>query len=280
MLAVKELIRRFENLNKLRGKLTLVPVVNEAAFHRGHRCAEDGKDLARTCPGDPDGSITERTAHSLSSLIEAADYYIDLHTGGTELAVLPLAGYVLHPDKNILDTQRRMARAFRLPFVWGTSAELQGRSLSVARDAAIPAIYVEYLGAHREAIEIASHALSREEPEHPIVTGCLNVMRSIGLFDGASIPEIPQIVVEDSRPQSGHMQICHPAPITGFLKPLVDLGEFVEKDRPIAEITPIDEGTPVFVLAAESGTVVVLRDYPRINEGDSTAVIASNAHQV
>ena len=51
-----------------KGLLTLVPIVNEAAYLRGSRTAEDELDLARVCPGDPNGSITERTAHALSEL--------------------------------------------------------------------------------------------------------------------------------------------------------------------------------------------------------------------
>ena len=74
-----------------------MPIVNEPAFLRGERTAEDQLDLARVCPGNPDGSITEQIAHQLSELIREADYYIDLHTGGTTLRVLPLVGYVLHP---------------------------------------------------------------------------------------------------------------------------------------------------------------------------------------
>jgi hypothetical protein len=31
-------------------------------------------------------------------LIRSADYYIDLHTGGTEFSIYPLAGYMLHPN--------------------------------------------------------------------------------------------------------------------------------------------------------------------------------------
>ena len=84
-----------------RGKLTLVPVVNEPAFLRGQRTGEDGLDLARVCPGNPRGSVTEQIAHQLTGLIQQADYYIDLHTGGTTLQVLPLAGYVMHPDTEI-----------------------------------------------------------------------------------------------------------------------------------------------------------------------------------
>src|SRR4051812_7654830 len=71
-LAICRLIERPE-LAEIRGRLTLVPVVNEAAFARAHRVAEDGLDLARTCPGRPDGSITEQTAFALTELIHRAD---------------------------------------------------------------------------------------------------------------------------------------------------------------------------------------------------------------
>ena len=97
----------------LNGRLSLVSCVNEEAFLLGRRCASDGLDLARTCPGRSDGSITERTAWALSDLIRSADYYIDLHTGGTEFSIYPLAGYMLHPAPEVLESQRRMARAFR-----------------------------------------------------------------------------------------------------------------------------------------------------------------------
>src|SRR5882724_6296628 len=73
MVAIRRLMSASE-LTALRGQLTLVPVVNEAAFARGQRVAEDGLDLARTCPGRADGSITERIAHALSELIRASDY--------------------------------------------------------------------------------------------------------------------------------------------------------------------------------------------------------------
>src|SRR5262245_55593824 len=68
MVAIRRLVDAHE-LSVLRGRLTLVPVVNEAALARGSRVADDGLDLARTCPGKQDGSITERTAHALSELI-------------------------------------------------------------------------------------------------------------------------------------------------------------------------------------------------------------------
>src|SRR5690606_33906976 len=87
--ATRRLITTIEP-KTLRGRVTLIPVVNESAFLRGERTAEDGLDLARTCPGNAEGSITQRLAHELSALIRSADYYIDLHSGGRAMSILPL----------------------------------------------------------------------------------------------------------------------------------------------------------------------------------------------
>ena len=65
MAAIRQLIAS-PSLKLLRGKLTLVPVVNEPAFLRGHRAGPDDQDLARTCPGDPNGSTTEQIARPLT----------------------------------------------------------------------------------------------------------------------------------------------------------------------------------------------------------------------
>ncbi|MEJ7591330.1 MAG: M14 family metallopeptidase [Planctomycetaceae bacterium] len=106
--AIRRLVTLFERqadaVSDFRGTVSLIPVVNEAAFLRGHRCADDGLDLARTCPGRLDGSVTEQTAWALSDAIRSADYYIDLHTGGTELSVYPLTGYMLHTDPDVRKT--------------------------------------------------------------------------------------------------------------------------------------------------------------------------------
>lgn len=180
MVAIRHLIRLLDPA-AIRGEVTLAPVVNDSAYALGQRCAEDGLDLARTCPGRPDGSITERAAHELSRLIQAAEYYIDLHSGGDALSVFPLVGYMLHPDPAVLESQRRMARAFDFPLTWGTSSKLNGRSLSVARDAAAPAIYAEYGGGGGcDPFGVGAY-----------VRGCLNVMRELGILVADLVDGIP-----------------------------------------------------------------------------------------
>lgn len=264
ILAIRRLIRLFEGDDPLvSGSVTFIPVVNEAAFFRGHRCADDGLDLARTCPGRRDGSITEQTAALLSERIRSATHYIDLHTGGTELSVLPLAGYNLVSDAEVLETQRRMARAFNLPLIWGTAANLDGRSLSVARDAGVPAIYCEYLGS----------ATRNKEGVEAYFSGVLNVMADLGMIHRGQPGNRVEQVFEDTRPGSGHMQVCHPAPMDGCFEPAHDLGDRIEKGQPIGHVLDFTGDVSLPVPADESGRLIVLRTFPRVRKGDSVGVI-------
>lgn len=270
--AIRRLIEMFDShsptVASFRGRITFVPVVNESAFLRGHRCADDGLDLARTCPGRPDGSVTERTAWALSELIRSADYYVDLHTGGTELSVFPLAGYCMHDDESVLNVQRRMARAFNLPVIWGTSAKLEGRSLSVARDAKVPAIYCEYLGA----------ATCNPLGVEAYVAGCLNVMSELGLLDRSRPENRVTHVVENREPNSGHMQICNPAPVTGYFESAVKLGDIVRQGDSLGKVYPLEGGPGQPVPATESGLLIVLRTFPRVKAGESVGVVMELQH--
>ena len=251
------------SVRDFRGRVTLVPVVNEAAFLRGHRCADDGIDLARTCPGSPDGTVTEQTAYALSGLIRSADHYIDLHTGGTELSVYPLAGYVMHANADVLAAQRRMARAFNLPIIWGTAANLDGRSLSVARDANIPAIYCEYLGsATCSVVGVEAY-----------VDGCLNVMSELGMLSRAKPAIRIQHAVENATPGSGHMQVCNPSPCTGYFEAALKLGDPVHSGDLIGTVYPLDGSAAHPIRAVQTGIVLVLRTFPKVLAGESVCVI-------
>lgn len=263
MQAIRQLIRELDPA-QLAGKITLVPVVNEAAFSRGERTAEDNLDLARTCPGREDGSITQRIAAALSALIRTADYYIDLHTAGTVFQLLPLAGYCLHTDPQVLAATRRMGMAFNLPIVWGTNARLDGRSLSVARDANIPAIYVEHGGGGTCDPQRVSEC----------VAGCLNVARELGLL--ASQPGSAsrvEYLVEDDRDNSGHLQAQCQASVAGYFHPEVSLGDVVAKGQTIGQIwSPLGESLAT-IRAYDAGTVLLLRSFPSVQPGDPLVVL-------
>jgi predicted deacylase len=263
MAAVRRLICELAAF-EARGRVTLVPVVNEPAFRRGQRTAEDGLDLARTCPGQHDGSVTERIAAELSELIRSADYYIDLHTGGTKFRILPLAGYTLHPNQSVLDRQRRMARAFGLPIVWGTDPNLNGRSLSVARDAGVPAIYCEYHGGGD----------CNPQGVDAYTTGCLNVLADLGVIERPpAAASGNQIVVEDDRPNSGHLQLNHPAPCEGFFDPSVGLGQRVAAGDRLGTVSNVLGDRVEPIVAHHGGIVLLLHTFSRVERGESCAVV-------
>ena len=217
IIAAQKLVEEIPGLLQ-NGSVTIVPIVNASAYKNKNRCGEDGLDLARTCPGRADGTITEQVAFQVSKLIKKADYYIDLHTGGKIFNIFPLAGYMLHSSEQVLDAQQKMAKAFGLSVVWGTDRHAEGRTLSVARDANVPAIYVEYGGP-----EPVSANIIKEYAE-----GCLNVLTSLYMLSREQQrTESFLYWVEDHRLNNGHLQAKTPAPVDGIFVPAVQVGIIV-----------------------------------------------------
>ena len=262
MAAVRQLKSRILP-EKLSGKVTLVPVLNQPAYERINRCGPDGLDLARTFPGSPDGSITEQIAHEATLLIQSADYLIDLHTGGLISNLAPFAGYSLHPDPTILEIQRHMARAFNLPVVWGTSAHLNGRTLSAARDHGVPAIYAEWgggSGCNLEAVE-------------GYTRGCLSVMSELGLFN-ISIKQKPILhYIEDEREGSGHLQLQNHAPVAGFFESAVQLMDRVQVGDKLGSICSVTGDDVTAVIASQTGVILGIRTLPYVEKDEWLAVI-------
>ena len=74
----------------LNGTLIGVPIVNLKGFQRGSRYLSDRRDLNRYFPGEKDGSLASRIAHSLfTEVIQHCEYLIDLHTGSLRRTNLP-----------------------------------------------------------------------------------------------------------------------------------------------------------------------------------------------
>jgi predicted deacylase len=252
----------------LKGSVQIVPLVNESAFAARARCGQDGLDLARTFPGRADGSLTERIAHEVSALIHEADFLIDLHTGGIALQLTPLSGYMLHADENILEKQRAMARAFNMPLVWGSSPSLEGRTLSVARDANTPAIYAEWGGgAPVDSAGVENYFQS-----------CLNVLGLWEMMDRApGVPRV-QFVVEEAHETSGDLLLAHHAPFAGFFDCRVGLNQTVQTGDVLGEVFEPGGAQRETIYAENSGLVICLRAVASVQKGDSLAMILETTH--
>lgn len=243
------------------GQITIVPNVNPTAYLQGTRQGEDGLDLARICPGKEEGSASERSAFSVSKWIREADYLIDMHTGGLLYDIYPLAGYMLHEDDQILEVQRQMALAFQLPLIWGTESTPNGRTLSVARDAGIPSIYLEFGGGTG----------FRKQVVKAYVSGFFNFLKSVKMIEGE--PELLSTEkyywVEDARLDSGYLQGKMPSPAEGIYLPDVEIGQLVKKGDKWGEIMDPLTGQITPLIVDTDGLVFLMRNVVRVNKGDA-----------
>jgi predicted deacylase len=76
----------------LRGTVILVHVANLPSFQARtvYYSPVDGKNLNRVYPGRPDGTVSERIAHAITTeVIDRADYLVDLHAGDGNESLRP-----------------------------------------------------------------------------------------------------------------------------------------------------------------------------------------------
>ena len=98
-------------LNRLRGTLLAIPVVNVYGFLNRERYLPDRRDLNRSFPGSEKGSLASRLAHVfMTEIVARADYGIDLHTGSHHRTNLPQVRAQLD-DPQTAD----LAKSFRAP---------------------------------------------------------------------------------------------------------------------------------------------------------------------
>ena len=99
-LAIMDLFRQLK-VEDLNGTFVGLVVANVPAFEAGTRCSPlDGLNLARIFPGNEYGSITEKIAFWMGDcLIRHSDYYIDLHSSGSDMEMPQMCGYIIR-DKS------------------------------------------------------------------------------------------------------------------------------------------------------------------------------------
>ncbi len=98
-IALGHLIRDLDPA-RIQGRLIIIPAVNQPAVARGQRVSpDDGKNFNRTFPGSPTGTATEQISFYVNSvLFPMADAFIDLHSGGSSLSIVPSAIIEPAPD--------------------------------------------------------------------------------------------------------------------------------------------------------------------------------------
>ncbi|WP_051063451.1 succinylglutamate desuccinylase/aspartoacylase family protein, partial [Ilumatobacter nonamiensis] len=113
----------------LAGTIVAVPIVNVHGFLSGDRYLPDRRDLNRSFPGSPGGSLAARVANIfMTEIVQRCDVGIDLHTGSDHRTNLPQIRADLDDPRT-----RDLAIAFGAPLIM--HAKLRDGSMRAAATA-------------------------------------------------------------------------------------------------------------------------------------------------
>jgi predicted deacylase len=176
-------LRQTVDPGALRGTLLLVHIANPPSFYGRtvYSSPADGKNLNRVFPGRPDGTLSERIAHAITTrVIAQADFLVDLHAGDGNEALRPYVYMPVTGDARLDAASRGMALAFGIDHIVIDAARIAPRESTqyvdqTALARGVPAITTEtgQLGQNDER----SIALAER--------GIRNLMRHLGMIDGA-----------------------------------------------------------------------------------------------
>ena len=246
---------RSSRLRGLRGTLIVVPVVNAFGFLAHSRYLPDRRDLNRSFPGSPTGSLAARLAHLfLDGIVARCEVGIDLHTGAAHRTNLAQTR-VTADDPIAMD----LARAFGAP-VTLTSSLREGSLRGEAAARGCTVLLFE-----------GGEALRHDElTTRAALAGCLRVLRHVGMIArDVPSPRAPTMLARRSR--------WARAPAGGLVRRLAPLGTVVAAGERVGEVADPFGETPTPIRAAHAGLVIGRTELPAVNEGDALLHVAELA---
>ena len=235
----------------LHGTLIAVPVVNVLGFMNGDRYLPDRRDLNRSFPGSPRGSLAGRIAHLLmTEVVAPCDIGIDLHTGSDHRSNLPQIRADLDDERT-----RALAETFGAPVM--IHAGLRDGSLRhAAREHGAAVLLFE----GGEALRFDQWAIEAG------TSGVLRVLASLGMIEE---PPTPAPTSLESR-KTGWVRASR----SGIMRIECELGDRVEIDDRVGVVSNSFGRRLSTIRANRAGIVIGRLEAPLVNRGDAVVHIA------
>ncbi len=227
----------------VRGTIVVIPILNRPGFFERsvYVNPEDGDNLNRVFPGDPNGSWGQRFAHRLlNDIVKRCDHAIDLHAGDMVEDLVPFVIYRTTGDDAFDARITRMANAYgaRWAVASAPTGERPGSLYAGAASVGVASMLAESGG----------RGLLIEEDVVRHVRGTTNVLRTIGALAGDPEPvEPPRVVRSFTWVRS---------PVEGIFHPNVGVGGMVGAAEALGEMVDL-VGEPLATIAAPVGGVVL-----------------------
>ena len=242
-------------IDRLRGTLMVVPIVNSFGFLNRSRYLPDRRDLNRCFPGSAGGSLASRLAHLfLDAVVSRSELGIDLHSAAVHRTNLPQIR--ISPDSPHL---MPLAHAFGAP-VMLTSPEREGSLRAEAVKQGVDMLLFE-AGEGLRFDELGIRAG---------VTGILRVMHAKGMLPAKGIGKSRGTMICTS---STWLR----APAGGLLRAYKGDGDVVAEGDVIGVVSDPFGETDAEVVAPMGGVVIGRAVLPVVNEGDALFHLAEIA---
>ncbi len=266
-IGIEALIRimRFLDPKNMHGNLIVLPLINPCGFYQGLKqtIPEDGKNLNRVFPGNPEGSYTEKLAYMIErEIYPLADFILDLHGGDANEDLVDLAFCNVKGTEEVTGMINETSKVLSVPYLVESHAVNGLYSWAVQKG--VPGILLERGGRGAwEEEEILKEILDIEA-----------VMYSLGIFrqeenrrkEGPfyeihKVCHITEELLNHQREIRRNQKMIHnafyvDAASEGFWYPQVNLNSKVEKGMRLGFIMDMDMNILQEVIAETDGMVM------------------------
>jgi len=252
-----EIVRRllaYKFIERIRGTLIAIPVVNVYGFVSKSRYLPDRRDLNRSFPGSESGSMASRLANVLmKQIIPHCTHIIDLHSGAVNRENLPQIRAKISGEPEI----EALARAFGVPVILDSNL-LDDSFRAAANSLRIPMLVYEA----GEALRFNEVAIRAG------VKGVLNVMASLDMRLKKKKRLLPVSMIANTTRWVR-------APQSGILRAVAAIGARVEVGDMLAFVNdPLGENHSE-VSSPMDGIIIGKTNLPLVFEGEAIFNIAT-----
>ena len=248
------------------GQIIIMPMANFPAAQAGLRTSPiDGLNLNRIFPGKAHGTPSEMIAHFMEmELLSGADYYLDIHSGGSSLEYIPVALYGDTDSPEAKQRQDILLDSLALPFALQSGADQYGWYTTSA---------AERNGASPLTIELGGNGQINHQHVTLFHEALMRMLHAVGCL----VEKRPEAATQSRRVKAVSEQRIY-AYAEGLLEPLVNLGDDVSDGECVALLH--DPSTPEKpsqeIIAPKGGVVLCQRVLAQVQRGDCLFELVSD----
>jgi hypothetical protein len=252
--SIDAVIRAIKELDpkKMRGTVLAVPVLNGPQFEHKTQFLSpfDQLNLNRVFPGDPEGTLSQRIAHTVyENVIRRSDALMDCHGGdiNEDIKGFTIAGK--GEDEKVNRVALDMARCFPTRYINLFPVAETGMTMSAQARLGIPCIISE----------AGTPFPVREDEVQFHYEGIMNVLRYFGVIEGEA-----RLVEPVTSKGSARLK----AEEGGIWKPSVTTNQMVEEGEVLGVVTDLFGEVKQTVRAPQGGVVGMMRCFYSVNCGE------------